>query len=94
MNLMDMAQKVKAMQGEMQKARKQLAGEIVTGEGARGAVRISLDGTLKVKRVEIDPTWLAGGDASAVEQAVAEALRNAVARAQNLAASRMSAFAR
>lgn len=75
-NIMKQAQK---MQAEMQKAQERLSQEEVTGESGGGMVKITMNGTYEVRRVEIDET-LVGDDKEMLEDLVAAAMNAAVHR--------------
>ena len=90
MDLFKMAKQMKDLQGEMKKTRAALAGQSVVGESSRGAVHVELSGTMEVKQVTLDPQILEKPDAAQLEKWIAEALAQALEKAQKLAASQVS----
>jgi nucleoid-associated protein EbfC len=75
-NIMKQAQR---MQEELQKAQQRLAEQEVTGESGGGMVKVTLNGTHQVRRVEIDPSLLQD-DKEMLEDLVAAAMNDAVQR--------------
>lgn len=85
-NMLKQAQK---MQEDLQKAQEQLAREELTGESGGGMVRVTMTGRHEVKRVEIDPALLED-DKEMLEDLVAAAINDAVARVTEKAQQNMS----
>ncbi len=76
-NLMKQAQQ---MQANMQKAQAELAQLEVTGESGGGMVRVTLNGKHEARRVELDPSMIAGlaEDKEMLEDLLAAAINDAV----------------
>jgi len=85
-NMLKQAQK---MQEDLQKAQEQLAREELTGESGGGMVKVTMTGRHEVKRVEIDPSLLED-DKEMLEDLVAAAINDAVARVSEKAQQNMS----
>ncbi len=75
--LLKQAQK---MQEEMQQTQARLATEEVIGEAGGGMVRVTMTGQHQMKRVEIDPSLLAGDDKEMLEDLIVAATNAAVQR--------------
>lgn len=77
-----MLMRVKKIQGELQKM-------IITVEKGDGAVRVEISGEQKLKKVHIDPDYIDLDDIGQLERWVEEAVREAIAESQRVAAEKM-----
>lgn len=77
------------MLNKLQKAQKELKKEIVEVEAGDGAITIQFTGELKVKKVSIDPTKIDIDDIEEFEHWVEIAIRDGLAKSQEIAAERM-----
>lgn len=93
-NLNDLMKQAQAVQASMQKAQEQLAGIEVLGEAGGGMVKVTLNGRHEAKRVQIEPSVLAGEDPEMLEDLLAAAFNDATrkleAQVQEKMASLMS----
>lgn len=76
-NLNDLMKQAQAVQESMQKAQEQLANIEVLGEAGGGMVKVTLNGRHEAKRVQIEPTVLAGEDREMLEDLLAAAFNDA-----------------
>lgn len=74
--------KVKKLQKELQK-------EIITVEAGEGAVRVEITGEQKIKKIHIDPEYVDLDDIGQLESWVEDAVKDAIAQSQKLAAEKM-----
>ncbi len=86
-NMMRQAQKQLA---QLQKVQEELESLTVTGTAGGGAVRIVMTGKQAVESVEIEPE--AAEDVELLQDMLVGAFNDAATKAQELAASKMSAF--
>ena len=77
------------MVAKLQKAQKELKKEIVEVVAGDGAVVVQVTGELKVKSVKIDPEMVDLDDISELEHWVEIAMRDGLAKAQEVAAEKM-----
>lgn len=77
------------MVAKLQKAQKELKKEIVEVVAGDGAVVVQVTGELKVKSVKIDPEMVDLNDISELEHWVEIAMRDGLAKAQEVAAEKM-----
>lgn len=85
-NLMQQAQK---MQEQMEKAREELAGVEVEGQAGGGLVTVVMNCRNEVRRVKVDPS-LMSDDKDMLEDLVAAAMNDAVAKAEEASQEKMS----
>lgn len=77
------------MLNQLRKAQKDLAKEIIEVEAGDGAVVIQINGELKIKSVKIDPAQVDLDDISELEHWIEIAIRDGMAKAQEVAAEKM-----
>ncbi len=77
------------MVAKLQKAQKELKKEIVEVEAGDGAVVVQITGELKIKSVKIDPASVDLDDIEELEHWIEIAVRDGLAKAQEVAAEKM-----
>ena len=74
---------------KLKKAQKELQKELVEVSAGEGAVVVQVNGELKLKKVTIDPERVDVDDIEELERWIELAVRDAMAKAQELAAEKM-----
>ncbi len=77
------------MLNDLRKAQKDLAKEIIEVEAGDGAVVVQINGELKIKSVKIDPALVDLDDIEELEHWIEIAMRDGLAKAQEVAAAKM-----
>jgi DNA-binding YbaB/EbfC family protein len=77
------------MINQLRKAQNELKKEIVEVEAGDGAVVIQFTGELKIKKITIDPEQVDLDDISELEHWIEIAVRDGLAKAQEIAAAKM-----
>jgi DNA-binding YbaB/EbfC family protein len=77
------------MLNQIRKAQKDLANEIVEVEAGDGAVIVQITGELKIKSVKINPELVDFDDIEQLEHWIEIAVRDGMAKAQQIAAEKM-----
>lgn len=77
------------MLNDLRKAQKALSKEIIEVEAGDGAVIVQINGELKVKSVKIDPAKIDLDDIEELEHWIEIAVRDGLAKAQEIAAEKM-----
>jgi DNA-binding YbaB/EbfC family protein len=77
------------MLNDLRKAQKELAKEIIEVEAGDGAVVVQINGELKIKSVKIDPAMVDLDEISELEHWIEIAVRDGLAKAQEVAAEKM-----
>jgi DNA-binding YbaB/EbfC family protein len=88
-NIGQLMQQAQRMQDNLKRAQEELASLEVTGQAGGGMVSVTLTGRMEARRVRIDPQAL--GDAEMLEDLVTAAINDAVNKANDESAKRMSA---
>ena len=71
------------------KLQKELQKEVITSEAGDGAVKVDITGEQKIKKIHIDPGAIDLEDIEQLEMWLEEAVKDAIARSQRLAAEKM-----
>jgi DNA-binding YbaB/EbfC family protein len=74
---------------KLKQAQKELSKLTVDGEAGDGAVVVSVTGELKIKKVTIDPEYVDLDDISVLERWIEQATKEAMSKAQEVAAEKM-----
>ena len=74
---------------KLKKAQKELQKEVVEVTAGDGAVTVQVNGELKLKKVSIDPEMVDIDDIGELERWIEAAVRDAMTKAQELAAEKM-----
>ena len=77
-----MLMKVRKLQKELQKM-------IIEAEAGDGAVVVEITGEQKIKKIHIDPEFVDLDDIGQLEKWVEEAVKEAIAKSQKIAAEKM-----
>lgn len=77
-----MLMKVKKIQKDLQK-------QIITVEQGDGAVKVEITGEQKIKKIHIDPEYVDLDDIGQLERWVEDAVKEAIAESQKIAAEKM-----
>jgi nucleoid-associated protein EbfC len=85
--LMQKAQELQTRMKEMQETASSLTVEAQSGGGM---VRVVVDGTLRLRKIEIDAAIVAANDKSMLEDLILVAVNDGMARAQKMLADEMS----
>lgn len=80
------------MLNQLRKVQKDLAKEIIEVEAGDGAVVVQISGELKIKNVKIDPQQVDLDDISELEHWIEIAVRDGLAKAQEVASEKMKPF--
>jgi nucleoid-associated protein EbfC len=88
-NIAQLMQQAQKMQENVQRAQEQLASVEVTGSAGGGMVSVTLSGRMECRKVRIDPSVLA--DPEMLEDLIAAAFNDAVAKANAVSQEKMGA---
>lgn len=77
------------MLNDLRKAQKDLAKQLIEVEAGDGAVVVQINGELKIKSVKINPAMVDLDDIEELEHWIEIAVRDGLAKAQEIAAEKM-----
>ena len=80
----------KQFESKMEEARAQAASRVVVAESGAGMVRATADGSMRLRKIEIDAAIIAANDKPMLEDLIVVAVNDAIARAEQANAEEMS----
>lgn len=92
MNQAQMMKQMQQMQAKMARIQDELAEETVEATAGGSAVKVVISGQQKIRSVEIDPAVVDPEDVEMLQDLMVAAFNEALAKSQELAASRMAAL--
>jgi DNA-binding YbaB/EbfC family protein len=84
-----MMKQAQALQEQLQKMQEAAAQKTVEANSGGGMVRAVVDGSMRVRRIEIDQSLLASNDKSMIEDLVVVAINDGLRRVQEMVAEDM-----
>ena len=88
-DLSALMQQAQALQSKMQEMQQELAAKTVEAQSGGGMVRVIVDGSMRVRKIEIDPAIVASNDKPMLEDLILVAVNDGMARAQQMLAEEM-----
>jgi len=82
-------QQAQALQGKLKQMQEEAAAKLVVGNSGGGMVKATVDGSMRVRRIEIDPVLLASNDRPMLEDLIVVAVNDGLSQAQNMMAEAM-----
>ena len=82
-------QQAQALQTRMQEMQEQAAAKTVDAQSGGGMVRVIVDGSIRVRKIELDAGIVAANDKSMLEDLIVVAINDGIARAQKMLADEM-----
>ena len=73
----------------VKKIQKELQNMVIAVEKGEGAVRVEITGEQKIKKIHIDPEYVDLDDIGQLERWVEDAVKDAIAESQRVAAEKM-----
>ena len=78
-----------ALQEKLKAVQEQAAAQVVDADAGGGMVRVSVDGSMQVRRIEIDQALIASNDKAMLEDLIVVAINLGLKRAQEMLAQEM-----
>ncbi|HEV3109117.1 MAG TPA: YbaB/EbfC family nucleoid-associated protein [Candidatus Binataceae bacterium] len=92
-NLSNLLQQAQALQEKLKQLQEDAASKTVEAQSGGGMVRVTVDGSMQVRRIQIDPSLLASNDQAMLEDLITVAVNEGLRQAQNLVAAEMGKLA-
>ena len=89
-DLSALMQQAQALQARMKEMQESAASKTVEAQSGGGMVKVVVDGTMRVRKIEIDPAVVAANDKAMLEDLIVVAINDGMARAQKMLADEMS----
>ncbi len=88
-DLSALMQQAQALQLRMKEMQESAAARTVEAQSGGGMVRVVVDGSLRLRKIEIDAAIIAANDKSMLEDLILVAVNDGMARAQKMLAEEM-----
>ncbi len=88
-DLSALMQQAQALQLRMKEMQETASARTVEAQSGGGMVRVVVDGSLRVRKIEIDAAMVAANDKSMLEDLILVAVNDGMARAQRMLADEM-----
>jgi len=88
-NISDLLQQAQALQEKLKNAQEEAASRTVEAQSGGGMVRVVADGSMRVRRITVDPALIGTNDKAMLEDLIVVAVNDALARAQQMMAEEM-----
>ena len=88
-DLSTLMQQAQALQEKFKEMQEAAAAKTVEAQSGGGMVRVTVDGAMRLRRIEIDPALLASNDKAMLEDLLVVAVNEGLRRAQELVAQEM-----
>ena len=89
-DLSALMQQAQALQNKMQEMQEAAAAKTVEAQSGGGMVRVVVDGSMRVRKIEIDAAIVAANDKAMLEDLILVAVNDGMARAQQMVAEEVS----
>ena len=88
-DLSALMQQAQALQARVKEMQENAASKTVEAQSGGGMVRVVVDGTMRVRKIEIDAAIVAANDKAMLEDLIVAAVNDGMARAQKMLADEM-----
>ena len=88
-SMMDMMKQARDLQKKMKKIQKKVENAEITATAGGGMVTVVVNGSLEVKKLSVEDSLVADGDARMIEDLVLSAVNAAIKKAQDMMAEEM-----
>lgn len=89
-DLSALMRQAQALQEKLKSTQQELADKTVEASSGGGMVQVQADGSLRVRRITIDPAALVANDRAMLEDLLAAAVNEALRRAQEMVSQEMN----
>ncbi|HEY6417664.1 MAG TPA: YbaB/EbfC family nucleoid-associated protein [Candidatus Binataceae bacterium] len=89
LNFAALMQQAQALQEKLKDMQEAAAARTVEAQAGGGMVRVVADGSMRIRRIEIDPAILAANDRPMLEDLIVVAVNEGLGRAQAMVAEEM-----
>lgn len=88
-DLSALMQQAQALQERFKQMQEEAASKTVEAQSGGGMVRVVVDGSMRVRKIEVDPALIAADDKAMMEDLITVAVNEGLSRAQNLVADQV-----
>ncbi len=92
-DLASLMQQAQALQSRLKQMQEDAAAKTVEAQAGGGMVKVVVDGSMRLRKVEIDPALLASNDKPMLQDLIVVAVNDGLRRAQDLVTGEMGKIA-
>ncbi len=92
-DLSSMLEQAQALQEKLKQTQEAAAAKTIDAEAGGGMVRVTVDGSMQLRKLEIDAALLAGNDKEMIQDLVLAAVNDGMHRAQEMVAQEVGKLA-
>ncbi len=92
-DLSALMQQAQALQGRLKQMQDEAAAKTVGAQAGGGMVKVVVDGSMRLRRIEIDPALLSANDRPMIQDLIVVAINDGLRRAQELVQTEMGKLA-
>jgi len=89
-NISELFQQAQQLQEKLKGAQEEAAGKTVEAQSGGGMVKVIADGSMRIRRITVEPSLLAANDKAMLEDLIVVAVNDALARASQIMTEAMS----
>jgi DNA-binding YbaB/EbfC family protein len=86
----NLVQQAQALQEKLKQVQEEAAAKVVEAEAGGGMVKVVADGSMRIRKVVLDPALIAANDQPMLEDLIVVAINHALDQAQRMLAEEMS----
>lgn len=83
-NLSELFQQAQQLQEKLKSVQEEAANKTVEAQSGGGMVKVLADGSMRIRRITIEPSLIAANDKAMLEDLIVVAVNDALSRAQQL----------
>ncbi len=88
-NISELFQQAQQLQEKLKTVQEEAASKTVEAQSGGGMVKVIADGSMRIRRITVEPSLLAANDKAMLEDLIVVAVNDALARAQQLMSEAM-----
>jgi nucleoid-associated protein EbfC len=92
-DLAALMQQAQALQEKLKRMQDEAAEKTVEAQAGAGMVKVTVDGSMRLRKIEIDPAMISANDKPMLEDLIVVAVNEGLRRAQEMVAGEMSSVA-
>jgi hypothetical protein len=83
-NISELFQQAQQLQEKLKTVQEEAAGKTVEAQSGGGMVKVIADGSMRIRRITVEPSLLAANDKAMLEDLIVVAVNDALARASQI----------
>ena len=83
-NISELFQQAQQLQEKLKSVQEEAAGKTVEAQSGGGMVKVIADGSMRIRRITVEPSLLAANDKAMLEDLIVVAVNDALARASQI----------